>query len=260
MSTGLENNMSEVNLAWNEYSDVELANNELVSLFTMNRCLRRLLDNDRAFGDYVSQTVSGIQFADDSDMVYDASEDGKATTPVNIAHYLHGDSPGVSNGMIKHDVMLTDSSIYKAPSIPSVKMYIDNAAQHATESISGVAEIATIAEVSAGTDDTKIVTPLKLMDMFSNSKTANGYQKLPNGLILKWGTGTTTHSPYQGTPQIITYSPAFDNACIYANAVGDCGYSSGSEIVSVDIGDTSKTQLAINANGVFPFWWFAIGY
>ncbi len=151
--------MAEVNLPWNDYNDVELANNELVSLFTMNRCLRRLLDNDKAFKGYISSPLSAINFASDDDMTPDADEDGKATTPAIIAHYLHGET---ADGAITHDITMSNDSVYKAPSIPSVKTYFTN-----------------------------LFNTYDLDD--------NGYYKLPGGLLIQWGNVTSYYNEFTVT-------------------------------------------------------------
>lgn len=100
------------------------------------------------------------------------------------------------------------------------KSQFDAKTGQATESVAGIAEVATQAETNAGTSDTTIVTPLKLAtnlvaktasisdaktgtsttlfmtpsafkgafnDTGQQSLTTNGYQKLPGGMIIQWG-------------------------------------------------------------------------
>ena len=61
------------------------------------------------------------------------------------------------------------------------------ASKLATENIAGIIKISTTAQVSAGTDDTTAVTPYKLKELYTAgaSKTQNGYQKLPSGIIVQ---------------------------------------------------------------------------
>ena len=61
--------------------------------------------------------------------------------------------------------------------------------QLATETVSGIIKISTTAQVTAGTDNTTAVSPAKLKEIFVNgsTKTQNGYQKLPSGVIMQWG-------------------------------------------------------------------------
>jgi hypothetical protein len=155
----------------------------------------------------------------------------------------------------------------------------------ATETTMGVAEIATTAEVTAGTDDTRIVTPSKLsaagfvkksgdtmtgdLNLAGISKTSNGYTKLPNGMILQWGTSSTTTANYAvGT---ITFPIAFPTACLNVQigrkmpyyAGGGAAYESG--ILLNGNPTTTSFQFYVNWAGSqagSPFWpiWVAIGY
>ena len=61
--------------------------------------------------------------------------------------------------------------------------------QLSTESLAGIIKISTTAQTSAGTDNTTAVSPAKLKELYTtgSTKTQNGYQKLPSGVILQWG-------------------------------------------------------------------------
>jgi hypothetical protein len=161
----------------------------------------------------------------------------------------------------------------------------------ATETVKGVAEIATTAEVAAGTDNERIVTPAKLAaagfvkksgdtmtgplvlpaaptaDLQAATKayvdgfvkksgdtmtgpivlsanptaalqaapkqyvdgtlvtSANGYTRLPNGLILQWGTGASAGSY---AVQTIAYPIAFTTAVLNVIVVGTASSNSAS--------------------------------
>ena len=58
-----------------------------------------------------------------------------------------------------------------------------------TSTGAGNIKISSTAQVDAGTDDTTAVSPYKLKELYTAgaSKTQNGYQKLPSGVILQWG-------------------------------------------------------------------------
>ena len=78
--------------------------------------------------------------------------------------------------------------------LAAIARKFDELTQLATESLAGIIKISSTAQVSAGTDDTTAVTPYKLKEFYTAgaSKTQNGYQKLPSGVILQWGGAVTT--------------------------------------------------------------------
>ena len=58
----------------------------------------------------------------------------------------------------------------------------------ASESEEGIIQIANQSEAEAGTNDTKAMTPFKINGLFDAQLSANGYQRLPSGLLMQWGT------------------------------------------------------------------------
>ena len=47
-------------LPWESDSDIELGSNELINLFTINRALRRLLENDEAMSTQIAALSAAI--------------------------------------------------------------------------------------------------------------------------------------------------------------------------------------------------------
>jgi len=82
----------------------------------------------------------------------------------------------------------------------------------ATETVLGIAKVATQAQTDAGTDDATIVTPKKLRQGFVISLAANGYVVFPSwlgGLIIQWGS-VATSSAGNANP---IFPIAFPSAC-----------------------------------------------
>lgn len=80
-------------------------------------------------------------------------------------------------------------------------------------------QIASTAEAQALSNNTKAITPLRLNDAFKGSNqslVANGYQRLPGGLIIQWGRRTIgdPNVDYFGT---INFPIAFPNSTFLVN-------------------------------------------
>lgn len=134
----------------------------------------------------------------------------------------------------------------------------------ASEARAGLVELATSAESQALSDDTKIITALKLSTAFQGSnvsKTANGWQKLPSGLILQWGFFTYTASGVQN--QSITLPIAFQNA-ILAVSVNSGDRLSNTYIgANIALSTTSALtfgSVCVGEPGSVRVSWMAIGY
>lgn len=105
----------------------------------------------------------------------------------------------------------------------------------------------------------RLLTPLTLNIAFTGTnqdKGASGYQKLPGGLILQWGTGTDTASNK-------SFPIPFPTACyaIVASqklaAVGDASQPADAGVFIV-----SNSQFRVTVgdqNGVHQYYWIAIG-
>ena len=83
----------------------------------------------------------------------------------------------------------------------------------ATETLAGLVQLATSSEAQALTDALKAITPSTLAQALkgtNQSLAANGYQKLPGGLIFQWG--STTYNGAAGTnpSQAVAFPIAFN--------------------------------------------------
>ena len=137
----------------------------------------------------------------------------------------------------------------------------EGASTGATESIAGIIKISTTGQVSAGTDNTTAVSPAKLKEIFVNgsTKTQNGYQKLPSGVIMQWGMAA------DNVPNV-TFPVAFPTGCASLQITRGVGTASGGiwlplPVVlglsntgfSVDLSDMQSTGNSL-------VYWFAVGY
>lgn len=103
---------------------------------------------------------------------------------------------------------------------------------------------------------TKSYVDNKVFDNFAQSFTANGYTKLPNGLIFQWG--QTSITTFQTFTETNIFPIAFPNACltIQLNTLYSGGYAVAggySNIIS-----KSNTEFVVEYS--CPKYWFAIGY
>ena len=130
--------------------------------------------------------------------------------------------------------------------------------------------IATQTEVNVGVDDSKIVTAKKLASLlnsklstnFMNSKTQNGYQKLPSGVIMQWGTVAYGSNSGEGAVDVV-FPSVFPTSCLNVTATRkslDNNWSDGMfGIVSYTSGSV-RFQLNTWGEGTVGCTWFAIGY
>lgn len=102
-------------------------------------------------------------------------------------------------------------------------------------------------------------TELGYSGAFGSSLAAGGYQKLPSGLIVQWGTTNTAVAANTSTGMTWTFPIAFPNACLIATA------SPGNYVTSAR---TSENWNTTSASGFAQFssaqtlktLWFAFGY
>lgn len=88
---------------------------------------------------------------------------------------------------------------------------------------------------------------------------AAGYQKLPSGLIIQWGSATAGVGATGNTGNAINFSVSFPNICHQVVV----SYDNGSgKVVAGAAGSFTKTNFLMRCDatsGVYVFRWFAIG-
>jgi hypothetical protein len=91
----------------------------------------------------------------------------------------------------------------------------------------------------------------------NQSKSANGYQRLPGGVLLQWGTASLT------TDSVVTvnFPTAFSSACVFVSAVRTDDNAGSTQINAANY---SKTGFTVQRNPTFDgttlIAFFAIGY
>ena len=91
----------------------------------------------------------------------------------------------------------------------------------------------------------------------------NGYQKLPGGLIMQWGTFTTNAAGSLGAPQVVQFPIPFTNKVFNVSVSEDGANSTAIEFTQIDWGTTGKTtltQFGVYSNFIGIAKFFAIGY
>jgi hypothetical protein len=119
--------------------------------------------------------------------------------------------------------------------------------------IDGKTTIANNSDLQGWTNNTKIVTPFGLSTAFkgaNQSLSANGYQKLPGGLIMQWCEGTLINSTAGNVQQTMNFPIAFPTAVLRvfvstrqtasSGALGDCwataySHTNSSATVNMDV-------------------------
>lgn len=112
---------------------------------------------------------------------------------------------------------------------------------------------------ATGLRSTALATMQKFADEFGSLQSANGYQKLPSGLIIQWGSGLFGNATVGTFPiafpnnalQVIIGAQNFDNGqAVYNKVAAMSAYS----LTKTGFTASSSTANAANAT------WIAIGY
>ena len=99
------------------------------------------------------------------------------------------------------------------------------------------------------------------MNSFGNSLTANGYQKLPGGMIIQWGSFSVSPTGGSVGTVDITLPVAFPAACRSVNALISTNDPSARS-VGFDIGSTNRTKIRFTYTSatINSIYWMAVGY
>jgi hypothetical protein len=124
----------------------------------------------------------------------------------------------------------------------------------ATETASGIVKLATATEAQALASAVVALTPARLADAFkgeNQSLSANGYQKLPGGLIIQWGTREGDGS--------VTFPIAFPNA-VFQLAFSVNTATSGATPSCNTLSTTGATFDWVGMTLISPFRYIVVGY
>jgi hypothetical protein len=122
--------------------------------------------------------------------------------------------------------------------------------------------LASTAQAQAQTDNVTYLSPLKLKEALqgaNQSLVASGYQKLPGGLIIQWGTGAGGGNNTSSTK---VFPISFPNAVFSVATVPFVAGVDASDVVNV-IGSLTVSSFLMNYNTsgtAAGFKWMAIGY
>ncbi|HGD9380017.1 TPA: carbohydrate-binding protein [Escherichia coli] len=97
------------------------------------------------------------------------------------------------------------------------------------------------------------------MSSFSGSIASKGYQKLPGGLIIQWGSGNAGTGYVGSTGNEMNFPIAFPSQCFQVVTSYDNG---GGKIVAGAAGNMTRTGFLLrcdDSGGNYNFRWFAIG-
>lgn len=130
----------------------------------------------------------------------------------------------------------------------------------ASETEQGKIEIATAAESQGLTDLVRALTPGRLTSAFQGSNqnlAANGYQRLPGGVILQWG---TTAALALNATQVVTLPIAYPTANVFVGTISNTNSTVASASVSVSVRNTNNFTMYGHAGGTPTYQFFSIGY
>jgi len=136
----------------------------------------------------------------------------------------------------------------------------------ATTTQKGVTRFANATEVANKQNVSAAITPANVRSMFTGTRSANGYEILPSGLILQWGVGVPQEGiDYISGAQTINFRTPFPNACIHVGLTTSSTATNPDSIYQL-VGSPTKTGFKAFPNkfntgtGLVTPYYFAIGY
>lgn len=110
----------------------------------------------------------------------------------------------------------------------------------------------------AGTNTTQLATTEFAHGLVS--KTANGYTKLSNGLIIQWGTVGNRADSYSTTDRITNFPISFPTTCLLVISTHDTSYSNSAAPVYTSNASSWTTSSFTELYTLGRTVWVAIGY
>lgn len=135
---------------------------------------------------------------------------------------------------------------------------IIDSSKKALPGVPGIAPIASLEQLDAGTDETSIVTPRTLRWGFSINLADNGYIAFPRwlgGLIIQWGNAYIANNGSQ-----FLFPIGFPNKCFVLNMGSGEDTSGQAEVMNIVSGSRTRTGFIANATAVSTYGYIAIGH
>lgn len=117
--------------------------------------------------------------------------------------------------------------------------------------------VASTAQAQAWTSNTTLITPLRLAEAFqaaNQSKTTNGFQKIPGGLVVQWGRITTT--VFSNGINVVTFPIAFPTSALMIVASPN---AQPTGFVGAEVVNTTTANVTSTSTGAQDINWIAIG-
>lgn len=214
------------------------------------------LGQSPVFGDFPSQILTGDGTAD-----YTLNYKSSGTNGVLV--FLNGavQRPGIDYS-VSGQALTFQENVAIGVQILTYGMGLPKSSLAPSAGSVGSAELAsdvyaTVLESQDWTNMIKLLSPKGLDDAFkgtNQSLATAGYQKLPGGLIIQWGTAQTVSS----TSVTTSFPVAFPNECLKAAVT----HGSGAGILATGYSTVTTTEitLRIATSGNSTIHFIALGY